>query len=190
MGGERAEVVVLMADIRDFTPLSESMEPEELTTLLNDYFSEMVAAIHGHGGMVDKFIGDAIMAVFGLTGKDDNTSLAAVQSAQEMLTRLDDFNTKRSQSGKAAIKIGIGIHRGEVVAGYIGSRERLEFTVIGDTVNIAARIESHTKAPHPPLLFSSTVAEDIEQQLPVRLVTSARLKGVSREIALYTIEPL
>ncbi|MBF0194148.1 MAG: HAMP domain-containing protein [Magnetococcales bacterium] len=186
-GGKRQEVAILMADIRGFTPISESMEPEDLTLLLNGYFSEMVAAVQMHGGMVDKFIGDAIMVVFGLSEKHSNYAVDAVKAAQEMQNRLENFNNIQAQNGKRTINNGIGIHVGEVVAGYIGSPDRLEFTVIGHAVNVAARIESQTKPPNPKLLISDSVVNLIGDSFATKMVTQANLKGVSKEMNLFTI---
>ncbi|MBF0195770.1 MAG: adenylate/guanylate cyclase domain-containing protein [Magnetococcales bacterium] len=187
MGGKRQEVAILMADIRGFTPISESMGPEEITILINGYFSEMVAGVQMYGGMVDKFIGDAIMVVFGLSEKHPNYAKDAVLAAIEMRRRLEIFNKAQAESGNQTIENGIGIHVGEVVAGYIGSKERLEFTVIGHAVNLAARIESQTKAPNPPILFSDTVAELIAKDIDVRQVAEVNLKGVSEQTILYTV---
>jgi len=187
MGGERRTVVVLMSDIRDFTAMSETMQPEAITAMLNDYFSEMVGAIKAHHGIVDKFIGDAVMAVFGLVDDDQDAAIHAVQAALAMQARLQHFNEQREAAGQHSIRTGIGIHMGEVVAGYIGSMEQLEFTVIGSNVNLAARIESQAKSPNPPLLFSQQVAAQIEAVIPVTFVTSATLKGVSEAVRLYTV---
>lgn len=189
MGGQRRQVAILMADIRNFTPLSEGLEPEELTKLLNDYFSEMVAAIQNHGGMVDKFIGDAIMAIFGLSKERENFALDAVLAAQEMRIRLGKFNQRQPAASKP-LENGIGIHIGDVVAGYIGSQDRLEFTVIGHAVNVASRIEGITKAPNPPLLFSDTVAELITNDIAIKAVLETPLKGVRDKIQLYTLESI
>ncbi|MBF0587853.1 MAG: adenylate/guanylate cyclase domain-containing protein [Magnetococcales bacterium] len=187
MGGQRRELTVLMADIRGFTPLSEEMEPEALTTLLNAYFSEMVAAVQAHGGMVDKFIGDAIMAVFGLQNADDNHAEHAVEAALEMRQRLGSFNEIRKKQGMPPLENGIGIHVGDVLAGYIGSSDRLEFTVIGHTVNLAARIESQTKPPHPPILFSDAVANRLSDRYRTHIVGEIDLKGISGETILYSL---
>ncbi|MBF0445308.1 MAG: adenylate/guanylate cyclase domain-containing protein, partial [Magnetococcales bacterium] len=187
MGGKRRQVAILMADIRGFTPLAESMEPEDLTLLLNGYFSEMVAAVQMHGGMVDKFIGDAIMVVFGLSEKRPNYAHDAVTAALEMISRLETFNKSQADKGKTTIKNGIGIHVGEVVAGYIGSLDRLEFTVIGQAVNIAARIESQTKPPNPQLLISESVVNLIGDKYATKQIAQANLKGVSQQMNLYTI---
>jgi len=186
MGGERHEVTVLMCDIRGFTPLSEQLSPEEITTCLNIHFAELVAIICRHGGMVDKFIGDAIMAVFGLTSTSKNPTLDAVQAAQEMLAAMPQVNAQLQLPGQLRpLAIGIGIHHGDVVAGYIGSPNRLSFTVVGSTVNIAARLEAQAKPPLPPLVYSATVARRIAEVLPSQMVDTVYLKGVSDPMEIY-----
>ncbi len=189
MGGTKRDVVMLFSDLRDFTPLSESLSPERLIEVLNGYFAEMVAAIQAHGGMVDKFIGDAVLAVFGLAGNKGRVdpALAAVRAAIEMRERLSKYNETLAAHG-ITLKAGIGIHAGEVVAGYLGSSERMEFTVIGHNVNVAARIESLAKPPKPPLLLSEEVARRVRGAIAVKAVGSAALKGVGEEMALYTVE--
>lgn len=188
MGGKKQDVVILFSDLRDFTPLSESLPPERLIDVLNGYFSEMVGAIRDHGGMVDKFIGDAVLAVFGLTSgaSKEESALAAVRAAMDMRQRLVAYNERLRAEG-IELKSGIGIHAGDVVAGYLGSTERLEFTVIGHNVNVAARIESQAKAPKPPLLFSEEVAKRIGSALSVKQAGSAALKGVGDEMMLFTV---
>ncbi len=188
MGGERRELAVLMCDLRDFTPLSESLPPEQLTELLNAYFSEMVQAIRVHRGMVDKFIGDAIMVVFGMVESEEDCALSAVKAAQAMRERLAIFNQTQAAAGKPTVRNGIGIHVGELIAGYIGSVDRMEFTVIGHTVNLAARIEAQTKAPHPPVLFSHAVAERVKAELAIKSVCCTHLKGVEHEVELFTVD--
>ena len=191
LGGERKHLTILLCDLRDFTPLSESLEPEALTELLNAYFTEMVESVHNNGGVVDKFMGDAIMAIFGLV---PNANISheeqAVAASLDMLQRVQSFNQRRREIDPQAplIRSGIGLHAGEVVAGYIGSNDRLEFTVIGQNVNIAARIESQTKAPAPPLLFSHSVAKKVGDNA-VKVLTTP-LKGVSEEMTLYSVRSL
>jgi adenylate cyclase len=186
MGGRRRDVVILFSDLRDFTPLSESLSPEDLIEVLNGYFAEMVVAIQKHGGMVDKFIGDAVLAVFGLTEGADNPAAAAVAAAREMQQRLATYNKRLAARG-LRLQSGIGVHAGEVVAGYLGSAERLEFTVIGHAVNVAARIESRAREPLPSLLFSDEVARRIAGKLAVREVESVSLKGVAERMRLFTV---
>ena len=189
MGGQRREVAILMADIRDFTPMSEELEPEQITSLLNDYFSKMVAAIQTHGGMVDKFIGDAVMAVFGLTENSSGYCEEAVAAALAMREGLVQFNEEVQQQYGRQIANGIGIHVGEVVAGYIGSADRLEFTVIGHPVNLAARIESQAKPPNPPILFSAAVNNRLSERFETRMVLDAHMKGITGSVALFTVAP-
>ncbi|MBF0425514.1 MAG: adenylate/guanylate cyclase domain-containing protein [Magnetococcales bacterium] len=184
MGGERREVTILMVDLRSFTPLAERLAPEVLTALLNAYFSRMVGAIQAQGGMVDKFIGDAIMAVFGLTEGTQDHAVAAVAAALEMRVRLAEFNAAHPET---PLENGVGIHTGGVVAGYFGSSDRLEFTVIGHAVNLAARIESQAKAPQPPVLFSAAVAKRVAGHFGVREVVTVSLKGIAEPVALYTV---
>lgn len=183
LDGRRVEATVLMADLRGFTPLAESMDPEELTRLLNGYFAEMVAAVHAHGGMVDKFIGDAVMAVFGLGGEADHT-LAATRCALEMRTRLARFNQERGEADQ--LDNGIGLHVGEVVAGLIGSPDRLEFTVIGRAVNMAARLEAQARPPRPPILMSAAAAQRLAGHLDLVPTGAVHLKGVSEPVETFS----
>ena len=187
MGGQRKVVAILMADIRNFTPLAEKLSPEVLVELLNEYFQEMVAAITQHGGMVDKFMGDAIMAVFGLSD-EGNAAENALLAAMEMRSGLQRLNRSLlDQPDKQPLENGIGIHFGEVVAGYIGSQDRLEFTVIGHTVNVAARIEGQTKPPNPPILLSRHVAERLGPQFNLESVMQVKLKGINQMMELLTV---
>ena len=188
LGGQRREVVILMADIRNFTPLAESMPPEELTDMLNDYFSEMVMAVQENGGMVDKFIGDAIMVLFGLTDDKTDPATAAVTAAIAMQEGLQRFNDRQTEQNKPALKNGIGIHAGEVVVGYLGSQDRLEFTAIGHAVNLTSRIESVAKEPNPSILFSETVASRITGKYKPVAVAELFLKGVSEKTPLFTVQ--
>ncbi|MBT3766373.1 MAG: adenylate/guanylate cyclase domain-containing protein [Rhodospirillaceae bacterium] len=188
LGGQRKQVTILLSDLRDFTQLSENLEPEVLTKLLNDYFSEMVDAIRTHGGMVDKFMGDAVMAVFGLADEVESSAADAIETAVEMRRRLRLFNDRQRAEGGPVLENGIGIHLGEVVAGYIGSVDRLEYTVIGPSVNLAARIENEARAPNPAILFSSEVAAVARDSQKTLKVGRFKLKGISEDIDLYTVE--
>ncbi len=156
LGGERRTLVLLFSDVRDFTTWSEATDPEVLVRDLNTYFTAMVTIVHERGGVVDKFIGDGMMAVFGLDGRDDAAS-AAAQAGEAMLDALPTLALSH------AIGIGIGIHRGEVVAGNIGSPDRLEYTFIGDAVNTAARVESLTRKVDAPLLVTRAVFDALTE---------------------------
>ncbi len=187
LGGSRRDVVILFSDLRDFTRLSESLAPEVLIEVLNGYFQEMVGAIQQHGGLVDKFIGDAVLAVFGLTEGQRDPAVAAVSAGLEMRRRLEAYNAKLAERG-IHLSAGIGIHAGEAVAGYLGSTDRLEFTVIGHTVNVASRIEGKAREPLPPLLFSEEVARRLGDTFTVKAVDTVSLKGVAGEMRLLTVE--
>lgn len=139
LGGERSEVTILNSDIRGFTKLTENMEPDDIVEMLNEYFAVMVPIIFAHQGTVDKFIGDAILAVFGSPEPDDKQHEHAVRAAMEMQTAVAKVNERRLARGVPCAKPGVGIHCGEVVHGFVGTSDRMEFTVIGDAVNKASR---------------------------------------------------
>ena len=153
-GGGRREIAVLFSDIRGFTTLSETMAPEQVVELLNRYFGLMVSVIHRHGGTLDKFIGDGIMAVFGSPATGDDDVDRAWAAARDMLAALKDFNAQQTRLGGPVLQIGIGLHAGPAVTGFVGSATRFEFSAVGDTVNTASRIESLTKEAGYPLLVS------------------------------------
>lgn len=161
LGGTRKNVCVLFSDIRNFTTYCENKPPEEVISLLNEYFSEMTLSIHKHGGTVDKFIGDGIMAFFGAPQPLECAEQNALESALDMLVSLDRLNERLAARGVAPIKIGIGLNSGEVVIGHVGSATRHEYTAVGDVVNTASRIEGLTKELQYPILCSSTVAEAV-----------------------------
>lgn len=156
--GERRYVAVLFADIRNFTTRSESTPPDEIIALLNHYFSEMAAAIHTHGGVIDKFIGDGIMAAFGAPKPLPHPERSALEAAHDMLVRLERINRDLLARNIEPLAIGIGIHCGEALAGYVGSRKRRDYTLMGDVVNAASRIEGLTKPLGYPILCSEPVA--------------------------------
>ncbi len=145
LGGESLEVTILFTDIRSFTTLSEKMDPQQLVGLLNEYFTEMVGIVMEMDGVVDKYIGDAIMAVFGAPVPKPEDAVNAVRAAVHMRRALQHLNNRLAERGIPPLRTGIGIHTGPVVAGNIGSERRMEYTVIGDAVNLASRLESNTK---------------------------------------------
>jgi adenylate cyclase len=157
-GGERCKVTILFADIRGFTARSEKSTPEAMIRLLNRYYAEASAAIHARGGAIDKFIGDGLMATFGVPQPLPAPERNALEAAQDMLVRIARLNTELAAEGLAPLEIGIGIHSGEVLAGYVGSRKRRDFTVIGDPVNTASRLEGMTKTLGYPVVCSNAVA--------------------------------
>ena len=159
LGGTRRNVCVLFSDIRGFTHRSEGQTPEATIALLNRYFTEMVHAIHAHGGTLDKFIGDGIMAIFGAPDAHKNAAQDAFDCAREMLTRLQTLNAALAAEGVEPIHIGVGLHLGDVIVGHIGSESRHEYSAIGDAVNVASRIESLTKEVGYPIVCSREVAQ-------------------------------
>ena len=143
--GRRVRGTVMFCDIRGFTALVESQPPEETIELLNTYYTLMFDAISGHGGVVNQMIGDGLMAIFGAPLPLPDHAAASVRAALEMIEMIELFGAERREAGRAPIRIGIGIATGEMVAGYTGTQQRATYTCIGDTVNLAARLEAHTK---------------------------------------------
>lgn len=185
LGGARHSVVVLFSDIRDFTTRAEGSAPEVVVADLNRYFTRMVECVHAHGGVVDKFIGDGMMAVFGLDG-EPGAADAAVAAARAMHRALDDLNPSLS----APMAIGVGLHAGEVVAGSIGAPDRLEYTVIGDAVNVAARIEGLTKTVGRSPLISQAVKDALRGEAVSLDWTPAgeqALKGKNERVTLWAL---
>jgi len=158
-GGRVHEIAVLFSDIRSFSTLSESMNPNEVLELLSDYQRRMTAAIFAHGGTLDKFIGDGIMATFGTPDPSPDSARCAMLAGMDMIRALALFNDERASAGKHVLRHGIGIHYGPALVGNVGTPERLEFTVIGDTVNAASRIESACKEYGRDFLVSKQVQD-------------------------------
>lgn len=172
VGGTRKEVTVFFSDIRGFTKFSEGHTPEEVVSMLNEYFAVMVGIINRHGGVVDKFIGDAIMAVWGVPAGSDRDTENALKACLEMRSALFTLNASRRERGLTEIQIGMGLHAGAAISGTIGSEERMEFTVIGDTVNVTSRIESSTKHFEVDLLVSDEVFNRLSQPVTTQEVTA------------------
>jgi class 3 adenylate cyclase len=177
LGGARHALCVLFADIRGFTARSESLAPEAVIELLNRYFAEVTAAIHEHGGTIDKFLGDGVMAFFGAPQPLDNPGAAANAAAREMLARLERLNSELAAEGHEPIRIGVGLHAGEAVVGHIGSAARHEYTAIGDTVNVASRLEGLTKDVGFPLVASRAVVDALQDRSGWESLGARQLKG-------------
>jgi adenylate cyclase len=188
--GERVRVAVLFADIRSFTGRAEQADPEALVEQLNVYFDRMVTAITRHGGVVDKLLGDAIMAVFGGVLELESPCASAFEAALEMRAQLGELNRSLAEQDVPAFENGIGIHFGEAVQGAIGSAERKDFTVIGDVVNTASRLEGVTKEKGYPILLTREVRDLLPE--PRRAVCTPlgpmRLKGKQREVEVYGVD--
>jgi adenylate cyclase len=187
VGGQNKEVVVFFSDIRDFTAFSEKRKPEEVVAMLNEYFAVMVGIINKHGGVVDKFIGDAIMAIWGAPKSTDRDPHNALRACIEMRKGLAELNEKRLARGEQAIMIGMGLHAGSAISGTIGSDERMEYTVIGNTVNTASRIEASTKAFGADLLVTDDVISRVGEEFILDYAGAAEVKGRSEALKMYKI---
>jgi adenylate cyclase len=185
LGGEKRQVAVLFSDIRGFTALSETMTPEEIATLLSEYFSEMVECVFRNNGTLDKFIGDAVMAQWGAPIGEPDDADRAMRAAIEMMNALDELNARWRRDGRPELSIGIGLNFGEAFAGNIGSERRLEFTVIGDTVNTASRLCS--AADGGEILLSEEFRAALREPPPLEERTPIELKGKSQRTALYCV---
>jgi adenylate cyclase len=187
LGGVSQAATVLFSDIRDFTTISESMGARATVALLNEYFSSMADAISEHHGILDKYIGDAIMAVFGVPFATQSDTDNAVAAALDMLSRLHGLNQLRRQRGEAPVSIGIGLSTGDLVAGNIGSPRRMDYTVIGDTVNLASRLESMTKVWGVGLLASGPTMNALSIACRSRELDRMRVKGKTEPVVLHQI---
>lgn len=186
LGGKTQDVAVLFADIRDFTTLTEKMTPNDVLQLLSVYHDAMTTAIFANGGTLDKFIGDGIMATFGtpLTSKDD--PVRAVRTGFEMLKRLEALNLQRKAKNQESLRIGIGIHFGSVLVGNIGTSQRLEYTVLGDTVNVASRIEGFCKETGHSFLISTEVKNHLPPTFDFISVGFKMVKGRSEGVEIWS----
>jgi adenylate cyclase len=187
MGGEKLTVTILFSDLRGFTSISERMDPQTLVGLLNEYFTEMVEAVLAEDGVVDKYIGDAIMVVFGAPEPEANDALRAVRSGVGMRRALARLNARLVERGVPPLKTGIGIHTGEVVAGSIGHEEQRQYTVIGDAVNLASRLETATKDLGVNLLISEHTYELVKDHIVARAVKEITVKGRAQPVMTYEV---
>jgi adenylate cyclase len=188
MVGERKDVTILFSDIRGYTTLTENIGAAEVLSLLNQYFETMVEAVFNHEGTLDKFIGDALMAVFGAPlPLTENHAWRAVQSALDMRQRLEEFNQRRIIQAQPQIHIGIGISSGEVVSGNIGSRKRMDYTVIGDSVNLSSRLEAVTKEYGCDIILSEFTYQMCSDRIWVRQLDKIRVKGKHQPVSIYQL---
>ena len=187
LGGKKAVVTVLFSDIRGFTRISEQLSAEEVSVILNEYFTEIEPIISKYNGVINKFIGDAVMAIFGEPIQDVNHAKNAVLCANEMLKAVDKLRDKWLFEGKPKIEIGIGINTGEAFVGNIGSEKRLEYTVIGDMVNVASRIESYNKVYKTNFLISSSTYEQVSDVADVIKISEVQIRGKSKKMDIYEV---
>ena len=186
---EKRNVVVLMSDIRSFTSISEVNKPEDVVNFLNTYFTHMVDIVKKYGGTVDKFVGDAIMVLFGAPISYNDNAKRAVQAAMEMYAQLEKIpcgNLKFPEGIK--LDIGIGIHYGPVIVGQIGSADKTNYTVIGDTVNLASRLEGLTKLYGARIIISEAVRDELDESMNALLLDSVKVKGKTESVFIYRVD--
>jgi len=187
LGGKATTATVLFADIRNFTRFSEKRDPEAVVAILNRYFSAMAAIIDAYGGMIDKYIGDAVMAVFGVPIAREGDASRAVSAAGAMLRKLDELNAEWGAEGQPPLAIGIALHTGVVIAGNIGSPDRMDYTVIGDTVNLASRLEEMNKRYHTALVMSRETCEAAGHSGVANFIAETEIRGREQPVQLYTL---
>ncbi len=187
LGGQRRSMTVLFSDIRGFTTLTEQGQPEEIVGQLNEYFSRMVHVLFAHRGTLDKFVGDAVMALFGAPVDDPDHAEHAVQAALGMLEELAVLNRTWSAQGRPTLSIGIGINTGEMVAGNIGSESIMSYTVVGDAVNLGSRLESLNKQYKTTLIISDSTRECLRGQYDIRPLGDVVVKGRTRPVAIFEV---
>jgi adenylate cyclase len=185
LGGTLQKATVLFSDIRSFTSLSERVGPQETVAMLNDYFTIMVDLIMSNKGILDKYIGDAIMAVFGAPFSTSNDADNALTTAIEMMRALDQFNAARITEGREPVHIGIGVNTDQILSGNIGSERRMDYTVIGDGVNLAARLETANKTFGTQVLFSEYTLADLTGEYRYREADRLRVKGKENAVSIY-----
>ncbi|MCC7243212.1 MAG: adenylate/guanylate cyclase domain-containing protein [Acidobacteria bacterium] len=189
LGGTRREMSVLFSDMRGFTALTERGRPEDIVSQLNDYFTRMVQVLFEHRGTLDKFVGDMVMALFGAPLDDEDHAEHAVQTALAMVRALDLLNAEWAGFGIPRLDIGIGINTGEMVAGNIGSSAIMSYTVIGDAVNLGARLESLNKEYGTRIIISEATRAQLKGQYDIRPLGSVTVKGKSQSVAIYEVRP-
>jgi len=184
--GSKEYVTVLFSDVRGFTALSENLPAEQVVEILNFYFTKMTEAVHNHHGTIDKFIGDAIMAIWGAPIKSDTHAIDAVNAAMEMMDKLKDVNAWLEEQNLPSLKIGIGINTGDAILGSVGSEQKADYTVIGDTVNLASRLEGVTKQYDCQIIVSDSTKKALNDRIPCHVVDMIKVKGKEQAIKIYS----
>ena len=183
LGGTESDVTILFSDIRGFTSMSEKLSPSEIVKLLNKYFKSMIDVVFKYNGTLDKIVGDELMVLYGVPLKNENDTFDAVRTAVEMFKALDKFNKKIISEGYEPFRIGIGINQGKAVSGNIDSDQQMNYTVIGDTINLGARLCSHAKSGE--ILISKTVKDIISKEFSFKKIPSIKVKGKAKAIDVW-----
>jgi class 3 adenylate cyclase len=187
LGGKYVDASAMFCDIRSFTTITEAREPAETIELLNDYYTLMMDAITGEGGIVNQMVGDGLMAIFGAPVPREDHRRAAVLAARQMIDLVRLFNEEQAARDKAQIQIGVGIASGRVIAGYTGTLHRATYTCVGDTVNVAARLESHTKVVNRPILIDEETRRGLDDGIAVEPQCELLMKGKTEPINIYAV---
>jgi class 3 adenylate cyclase len=187
LGGKVVEAAAMFCDIRSFTTIAETQEPAETIELLNDYYTLMMDAIGGEGGVVNQMVGDGLMAIFGAPSPTPDFRLRAVRAARQMVELVELFDHEQAALGKVQIKIGVGIASGPMVAGYTGTQHRATYTCVGDTVNVAARLEAHTKVVGHPILIDEHTRDGLNGEILLEPQGELLLKGKAQPVNVYSV---
>jgi class 3 adenylate cyclase len=189
LGGKFVNASVMFTDIRSFTTLTESRSPAEIIEMLNDFYALMFEAVTSHGGSINQMTGDGFMAIFGAPVHYEDHCARAVDAALEMLELLDGFNQNQASQNKPQIRIGIGVASGQMVAGFTGTQHRATYTCVGDTVNLASRIESHTKIAGKPILIDSATRAGLSEDVQVEDLGEVIFKGKHQAVNIFGVNP-
>jgi len=187
LGGKHVDASAMFCDIRSFTTIAEAREPAETIELLNDYYTLMMDAINGEGGVVNQMVGDGLMAIFGAPVPREDHRQAAVLAGRQMIELIRLFNEDQAARGKVQIQIGVGIASGRVVAGYTGTHQRATYTCVGDTVNVAARLEAHTKVVDRPILIDGNTRLGLDGGIVVEAQGELTVKGKTQAVEIYAV---
>jgi class 3 adenylate cyclase len=187
LGGKRITGTVMFCDIRGFTSITEQQSPEETIELLNTFYTLMFDAITSHGGVVNQMVGDGLMSIFGAPLPLERPCHCAAAAALEMIELIALLNVEREATGKAALRIGVGIGTGEMIAGYTGTQARATYTCIGDAVNLAARLEAHTKEAQRPILIDGDTAAALDGAHALEPLGEVQLKGKAAPVAVFAV---
>jgi class 3 adenylate cyclase len=187
LGGKHVDASAMFCDIRSFTTIAEAQDPAETIEMLNDYYTLMMDAINGEGGIVNQMAGDGLMAIFGAPLPREGHRRAAVLAARQMIDLIRLFNEEQAARSKVQIQIGVGIASGLVVAGYTGTHQRATYTCVGDTVNVAARLESHTKVLKRPILIDEHTRRGLGDDIAVEPQGEVLVKGKTESINVYAV---
>jgi len=189
LGGKHVEATVMFCDIRSFTSLAESLPPAETIELLNSYYTLMFDAIGSQGGIVNQMQGDGLMALFGAPLAHADHAERAVSAALEMLELVAGFNREQARLSKPEIRIGVGVASGQVIAGYTGTERRVTYTCVGDTVNVAAHLEAHTKVLGQPILINEQTRAGLSSAIRVHDHGSVQFKSRAQRVQVYSVVP-